>query len=1665
MPVPEQQEQLQSAEQPAYLSLQFRLTVGAPDDPLEHEADAMADMIMRMPEQPGMSFGHSVQLQRKCAACEEEEEEIQRRPLSSFIQKKGSESSTPVSDGVADRISSTRGSGSSMDTPTQSFMENRFSADFSGVRIHTGDYAVSLSRDLGAQAFTLGNDIYFNSGKYSPSTDSGKHLLAHELTHTIQQQASVVGTKRIQRVPDTKDEGQTNAGIVYTDAIKQNLAAWETRDRFYNIFVDTPYGKGVGIFPGSTPNAYANHVYAIQEALKGLWKDKYLGSVNGIVDDRLLTDLETIAKNYEDKKKTPQSAYGIDTTILERFLRIKRNETHNAVGLGSGLGNYAAFKLINTNYLFGVALNDRGDHVTYLQTKLFDMNYLKRDDVTGSYDQKTYDAIRTFQSDTGLKVDGIVGPSTLQMLDNFLLGRTTAFILPGERFSAWGKLSEVITIYTDGDGDQKKELRLEFTKKSKSVVMYVTHVDTGEKRGPLAFDFPGLDLSGSMWISEYIRSNGLRPTVIKLTPDKKEEPAEGSVPPEYLITIKPPETDKPGLYQFNDQTAQFNADKFDPMYGFAAGEQVNVTNPTYIVTVGPYGDDVKLFFKSVKASASIAPDAATGRIYDADLYLIGQAPNGIIYGGKPMRVKLKGQDLKIVTVRHNATVMSFDLDGDGVEDIVLNYLITEAQDTQRPDFNRFIDLYFTGAALAGEERYRFEKIAGQYVFREAKSEDLFKQLVAGIGNEKLDQQQLPETRQQDIGILNNLLGQLYIKALEADLIKGDTYLAWKKLDISLQYLNMFVKGKATLTDDDKDKISKTATFADEYLVLIKRDTAGKEKTGSYGIAVAPGAASSTNYKENPYTGESTSTTTAGITSNTTNVTMDIGAEIRLHQWDKMNKSYDTLSNGFNLWASDRMKDTDATASSQIRGAFLFAKELQQIVNNPSAIKITRVKAVYYNYEKYMQSKDEALPAIELPIYYYFNTYSRKWWIVDFINPSSPYWDHVELSSGQEPGDTPPAELFKKLNDKDHLPKGMLLYSTPDGNMKGQVELTEPWEWKDILAWFAAAVGIAALVGSIIFSGGATTPVAIQLMFAVSAIAGGVAAGIDLYEHYKNEDLTPMTAMLDLGNIAASIVGLSALSSGRIIYLASQASIKGTPWVGAWAKLALAADKVYVPLAGLNIGINGFNIAILTADTLKKLDDIDKSAGDDASRSRAKILLLAQLAFAGGMTILSLKGDIASLSKGTNIVIYPGKNGIPVAAAAEGIATLPVEHLNLRGEDEFEAVLAIRQKMFGKAAATEVAKLKDNPAFMSEYAKLNKDVYDILNNPTLGVEAKKQLLGEKIDAFDKLVGGQKLLDKSVFDTARVREMTAALEEGNFGMRMTFRNGKVSMQGVELGQFPELVERVKLTNQSMKAGGSDKELVIILMPSVTGDGLQEILIMSRQRWTIPSGAKPGVSLNAIGKANTAHQQYIIDVGGGTNSFAVDMIPAADRAGATVLNTEYAPTFMEPSMTRDSLTWKNAAAKTDADTVAVIGDPLTNMHEMVGDKTVRQVYINNVNAKYNADQYKALAEQLVQSMDSGGRLTLQWTDELEFDVKLNKSFPRGHIEGEPLQKALDEAAKKFGRTVTTEKDLAPIDYNYGITPSKEVKITPDRPLTEAERKGVTDPVPKFHWDFIFN
>jgi hypothetical protein len=148
--------------------IQAKLKVGQPGDKYEQEADRVADAVMRMPE-PG------VQRQPE----EEKEEELQAKDRPS--------QTTEVTPNLESRINAIKGVGQPLPVSSRAFFEPRFGYDFSQVQVHTDAEADNLNRTQNARAFTTGQDIFFRQGEYNPCSSSDRKLLAHELTHVVQQ--------------------------------------------------------------------------------------------------------------------------------------------------------------------------------------------------------------------------------------------------------------------------------------------------------------------------------------------------------------------------------------------------------------------------------------------------------------------------------------------------------------------------------------------------------------------------------------------------------------------------------------------------------------------------------------------------------------------------------------------------------------------------------------------------------------------------------------------------------------------------------------------------------------------------------------------------------------------------------------------------------------------------------------------------------------------------------------------------------------------------------------------------------------------------------------------------------------------------------------------------------------------------------------------------------------------------------------------------------------------------------------------------------------------------------------------------------------------------------------------------------------------------------------
>ncbi len=197
------QPKLESANVVPQIPIQRKLTIGQPNDKYEQEADRVAAQVVNQIHAP-TALAPAVQRE------EMPEEELQMKPIPQ-LQTSGDAIAAPPD--LETAINQARGGGQSLDQTIREPIEQAMGADFSGVKVHTDAQADQLNRSVQARAFTTGQDVFFRQGEYNPGSRGGQELIAHELTHVVQQNGGGV-----QRSRPTKP----NKGDVSDPAVPQN---------------------------------------------------------------------------------------------------------------------------------------------------------------------------------------------------------------------------------------------------------------------------------------------------------------------------------------------------------------------------------------------------------------------------------------------------------------------------------------------------------------------------------------------------------------------------------------------------------------------------------------------------------------------------------------------------------------------------------------------------------------------------------------------------------------------------------------------------------------------------------------------------------------------------------------------------------------------------------------------------------------------------------------------------------------------------------------------------------------------------------------------------------------------------------------------------------------------------------------------------------------------------------------------------------------------------------------------------------------------------------------------------------------------------------------------------------------------------------------------------
>lgn len=279
--------------------VQPKLTLGSAGDRFEQEADRTADIVMRSsgsigPISPASPTGVQRDDAQTCTfgaekeKGEEDEETEDRLPEEKKLDLKRESDGGSAPHDLEPRIDAARGGGEPLPPGTREFMESRFGYDFSSVRIHAGTNAAGMNGDIRSLAFTSGNDIFFGAGHYRPQSDSGRHLLAHELTHVVQQLGPSGGNRIVREKADPRMVSRAS-GPETKWYYSHQVSGTQVHGELERMLRGADTSKEL-VTEAAIPGANRNHVKLNNIGVADLYKSNPPTTVTGIKGIRDVTD-------------------------------------------------------------------------------------------------------------------------------------------------------------------------------------------------------------------------------------------------------------------------------------------------------------------------------------------------------------------------------------------------------------------------------------------------------------------------------------------------------------------------------------------------------------------------------------------------------------------------------------------------------------------------------------------------------------------------------------------------------------------------------------------------------------------------------------------------------------------------------------------------------------------------------------------------------------------------------------------------------------------------------------------------------------------------------------------------------------------------------------------------------------------------------------------------------------------------------------------------------------------------------------------------------------------------------------------------------------------------------------------------------------------------------
>lgn len=359
------------------------------------------------------------------------------------IQRNSSRSAPPVTPNLESKLDRSKGGGNPMESGTRQDMESAFDTDFSGVRLHTDAAAVQMNQELGAQAFTHGNDVYFNEGKHDTGSTEGKRLMAHELTHVVQQGGGRSIQNNIQRKFSLNQETTGKRTIAELNYQTRHGALFGANT--YKI-ANEPAGKG--------RLSYTQSVRFVQGKTSSNVIYHRIVKVEGLDGGVIKVMIASITKH--DKNLSDSQINRIKTADAFKKLEIPGKNTSTAWRLAGFEADGSTFRLGQKKSLANASFNDILKLLDKDLASILSFVHL---------DGKYFDAVKEYTKK--IPHDGVIVSSKEDL--SWIIGEAPAGVSSVEDFKGnkFGNLGRV----------QRKKANLYYLPKDKSQVKKIIRLN------------------------------------------------------------------------------------------------------------------------------------------------------------------------------------------------------------------------------------------------------------------------------------------------------------------------------------------------------------------------------------------------------------------------------------------------------------------------------------------------------------------------------------------------------------------------------------------------------------------------------------------------------------------------------------------------------------------------------------------------------------------------------------------------------------------------------------------------------------------------------------------------------------------------------------------------------------------------------------------------------------------------------------------------------------------------------------------------------------------------------------------------------------------------------------------------------------------------------------